>query len=94
MTSHTPGPWSYDGSFTVGIPHIKGETFFRTNPEDAKLIAAAPEMAEALKAVLLFYAVDWTSERAAEWTRLTHSDDATTKALCDSVRAALAKAGL
>lgn len=49
---HTPGPWSWDGKFTVGIPHKDGDTFFRTNPEDAALIAAAPELLAALKALV------------------------------------------
>jgi hypothetical protein len=47
---HTPGPWEYDGKFSIGIPHKDGWTGFLTNPEDARLIAAAPEMLEALKA--------------------------------------------
>ena len=46
--SHTPGPWEYDGKFQVCIPHEVGLTCFRTNPEDARLIVAAPEMYEAL----------------------------------------------
>lgn len=46
---HTPGPWEYDGKFTVGIPHQKGDTYFRTNPEDARLIAAAPELLSAVE---------------------------------------------
>jgi hypothetical protein len=42
--THTPGPWEYDGKFRVGIPHEDGWTGFRTNPDDARLIAAAPEL--------------------------------------------------
>jgi len=47
--SHTPGPWEYDGKFTVCIPHQEGLTCFRTNMSDAQLIAAAPDMLEALQ---------------------------------------------
>ena len=52
MSGHTPGPWEWDGKFTVSIPHVKGLTAFRTNPEDARLIAAAPELLEALRDLL------------------------------------------
>jgi hypothetical protein len=48
---HTPGPWEWNGKFMVGIPHKGGETYFRTNPEDAQLIAAAPDLLEALEMV-------------------------------------------
>jgi hypothetical protein len=50
--THTPGPWEYDGKFQVGIPHKDGWTGFRTNPEDARLIAAAPDMLAALKEIV------------------------------------------
>jgi hypothetical protein len=49
--SHTPGPWEWDGKFMVGIPHKGGDTYFRTNPEDAQLIAAAPDLLDALEMV-------------------------------------------
>ena len=52
--SSTPGPWSWDGKCTVGIPHIDGNTFVRTHPEDARLIAAAPDLLEALQAAEQF----------------------------------------
>lgn len=44
----TPGPWEYDGKFTIGIPAKFGIYYFRTNKEDAVFIATAPEMHEAL----------------------------------------------
>jgi hypothetical protein len=50
MSAHTPGPWEWDGKFTVTIPHRDGWTAFRTNPEDARLIAAAPELLNAAQA--------------------------------------------
>ena len=61
---------------------------------NANLMAAAPSMEDALKAVLLFHSGgEWDSLRRAEWAALTGSSEATTKVLCDTVRAALAKAG-
>jgi hypothetical protein len=49
---HTPGPWEYDGKFTVTIPHEDGMTAFRTNPADACLIAAAPDLFDGCNALL------------------------------------------
>ena len=49
MREHTPGPWHWDGEFIVTIPHRNGHTSFGTNPEDARLIAAAPDLLAALK---------------------------------------------
>lgn len=52
-----------------------------------------PNMAEALHAVLLFHSGDrWDTEKNARWLLLTGSEEATTKVLCDTVRAALADA--
>lgn len=46
---------------------------------------------DALKAVLLFYrAGPWDDAVRSDWTYLTGKTEATTKALCDAVRAALA----
>lgn len=49
--AHTPGPWEWDGKFTVGIPHARGVCYFRVEPEDARLIVMAPELLAALKAL-------------------------------------------
>ena len=54
--SHTPGPWSYEEPDFVGLPHLRAAngdavaTFLREpwNPSDIPLIAAAPELYEAL----------------------------------------------
>jgi hypothetical protein len=51
-TPPTPGPWQYDGKFTVTIPHAQGDTSFRTHPEDARLIALAPDLLLACKMAL------------------------------------------
>lgn len=80
-TTSTPGPWTWDGKFTVGIPHVKGETFFRTNPEDARLIAASPELLDACKRLLKF-----NEELCADVNVSTHYPSA------DFARAVIAKA--
>ena len=61
---------------------------------NARLIAAAPQMLEALKAVVLFHSGSpWNEAKALEWQRLTGIlDGATTKALCGFVRSAIAAA--
>ena len=59
-TKHTPGPWSYDDKINrvysvptnlcVAAIHIAGNPACELAwPDDAHLIAAAPEMLEALK---------------------------------------------
>ena len=57
--------------------------------------AGLPPAAEnALRAVLLFHGdAYWSAERRAEWLALTGRKDATTRALCDTVRAVLGDAG-
>lgn len=58
----SPGPWTYDGGFTVfsgALPvcdlvskaEINGEMHILPNKKNAALIAAAPSMYEILKAV-------------------------------------------
>lgn len=58
--SHTPGPWRYEEPDAVGLPHLRAAngdaiaTFLRDpwNSSDVPLIAAAPELLEALEALL------------------------------------------
>lgn len=61
MSKHTPGPWSIDAlhcllrfarkSYGGWNDEIKDDEFF-PDEDDARLIAAAPELLEALKGVL------------------------------------------
>jgi len=54
--SYTPGPWNYEEPDVVGLPHLRAAngdavaTFLREpwNSSDIPLIAAAPELYEAL----------------------------------------------
>lgn len=58
---------------------------------NARLIASAPRLRDACRAVLLFHSgADWNEERRNEWHALTGEDEATTKILCGTVRRALA----
>jgi hypothetical protein len=45
---------------------------------------------DALKLPILFYTIDWTPEKKAEWLRITGTSEATTKVMCDHLRSALA----
>jgi hypothetical protein len=69
QTKHTPGPWTVDENYTDGL-RIRGNLSHRKhdaveevvakvygpreNP-DARLIAAAPELLEALKLAIAFF---------------------------------------
>lgn len=48
---------------------------------------------DALNLVLLFYTIDWTPEKRAEWLRITGCTEASTKVMCDHIRAVLANWG-
>ncbi len=53
MSKHTPGPWSTYGAAHQHVRTNGEDSEFRlykiSNPADARLIAAAPELLEALK---------------------------------------------
>lgn len=80
MNWHTPGPWHWDGKFTVTIPNAVGMTAFCMNPDDGRLIAAAPDMLKALRDTLTY----WTETGFAEC-------DPGCDCIVDAVRAAIAK---
>ena len=63
MTEHTPGPWEAQGATVYqidgfGLCYLEG---YRAEA-DAYLIAAAPDLLEALEHLLLDYESEWGSE--------------------------------
>jgi len=49
------------------------------------------DLEDALRAVLLFHSTgEWDEPKRTEWRRITGTNEATTKVLCDHVRSALA----
>lgn len=73
MSKHTPGPWSWRvGKFIPGEEsqiQIYGEALIhvtlvekRTNPEDVKLLAAAPELLDMLEKFVRVYGQEWKEE--------------------------------
>jgi hypothetical protein len=80
----TPGPWTYDPPFTVQIPAPEGMTAFRTFPDDAKAIAALPELVACLVAFV---------EHVDEAVNLGHTA-APRSFLCNQAVAALERAGI
>ena len=50
--AHTPGPWHIERGMVVGEDGIIVDD--SPNPQDANLIAAAPELLEALRELLAF----------------------------------------
>lgn len=75
---HTPGPWFAGDSLTVWtkndmscVAKVAGPT--DSDPEsaaNAHLIAAAPELLEALQSVEQIYAA-WESDERASWAQLS-----------------------
>ena len=82
---HTPGPWRLDEGQSSRVYLIDGKdgavgelVFAETrNPADARLIAAAPELLEALQELM---------DDDAPWDGMRWAD------ACDKARAAIAKA--
>jgi len=92
-TKHTPGPWPFEID-TVFIPRKNGDV--RVQPlthhgdyqgmMDAKLIAAAPDLLAALKAVVMSAGYE-SGEALAQLRELNVS-----RSVLDNARAAIAKA--
>jgi hypothetical protein len=69
------------------------ETPFRKFLAAQRAAEAAPILLGAVTAALLFHSDSpWTPEKRTDWRELTGSDEATTKVLCDTLRAAQAAA--
>lgn len=70
-----------------------GNNLTQQERANGMLIAAAPELLAMLTAVLLFHSGSpWTPDKQAEWESATDQTQATTRALCDAVRNAIARA--
>lgn len=77
-------------SYPPGTSQRDHDAAFGGEPEEPEQPPAPPSPTDALRAVLLFHRDGpWGGEEQEEWERLTGRTDATTKALCDAVRAAL-----
>lgn len=65
MTKHTPGPWTVDENEMLGRDIVSAGSMALVctqvySPDDARLIAAAPEMLELLAEYLAFNG-DWAA---------------------------------
>lgn len=62
MSAHTPGPWRHNETWGL-IMHGKSEVaaVHSSNSADARLIAAAPELLAALRAIIARYEGDFDS---------------------------------
>ncbi len=70
MTTHTPGPWTIDDDrFIVSNKMLIGQTFNTCDEysANARLIAAAPDLLEALE--YLVGAYDIAAPTADDWDR-------------------------
>ncbi|MDQ3023817.1 MAG: hypothetical protein M3R04_05450 [bacterium] len=55
MSKHSPGPWHWDGYYDCHIFDFDGDSVVLApdvSPGNAMLISAAPELLDALKAIL------------------------------------------
>lgn len=75
MSKHTPGPWSFDGAinvayagyFSVGFPDGSGFCVpYDIGEANARLIAAAPDLLEALQVLANVTAADNSPKRIRE----------------------------
>ena len=73
MSKHTPGPWKLNGGIWAGADHICGwplrsDVGHEAAEANGRLIAAAPDLLEAAKAIVAGgYVMDFDSP---EWTTL------------------------
>ena len=82
---HTPGPWKIDYGYNRSINFIgpcvpdqyAGSSWLRVTEANARLIAAAPELLDALKGMLEVFGDEFGMDDSS---------------VCDDARAAIAKA--
>ena len=87
MMAHTPGPWIYsqsmqEGDYLVGTGRKIIARLWGGNEDDARLIAAAPDLLAALETVM-----PWASKAVAD-----HYNQKQGKRALDIARAAIARA--
>lgn len=91
MSNHTPGPWSFEndaGIYHINAPHVGWVC--ETTERDARLIAAAPDMYEALRRMEVeFHDYHY---HGCPSDRKVGNCECFAGALLNEVRAALAKA--
>lgn len=98
----TRGPWIADHLRGFGRMNVRslrdgGPVAFtdtqrprEENEANARRIARAPDMEDALEAVLLFHSGGpWDDEKRERWFKLTGMQEASTRTLCDAVRKVL-----
>lgn len=66
-----PGPWHWEGKVLCNDAHIVGGDGWAFNDADKKLIAAAPELLEALKELISGYE---DREQSGMFDMLVHGD--------------------
>jgi hypothetical protein len=77
MSKHTPGPWEvFEDDYSIGVETPIGILFSdfdntENDEADARLIAAAPEMLEALKAVIVAIKIEHVLAASQAWRDLT-----------------------
>lgn len=108
MAEYTPGPWKLSAGQTSALDanavlvacaqynprnDPRGPRSRQEQAANARLIAAAPELRDALRLPLLFHAGGpWTERMADEWQRIVGPVPATSKTMCDHIRKVIAKA--
>lgn len=88
---HTPGPWKIEDRVIRASngQNVAGCVVARMTPGDARLIAAAPDMLEALR-----YAAELIHVARKYFPKLvSHSDRFTLENTCATISKALSKAG-
>lgn len=73
-----PGPWHWEGKVLCNDEHIVGGDGWAFNDADKRLIAAAPELLEALQELVFLYEHD---EGCPELTEYKRAKAAIAKAL-------------
>jgi hypothetical protein len=60
--------------------------------DHARRVQEPATLLDACRATLIFHGGRWSDDERQEWRNITHHEEATTRVLCDTVRAAIAAA--